>query len=438
MRNKRDDLYRLGNKSQRGNAMLGVIALALMSVLLCIAVFNNGRAVNEKVMLTNAADAAAYSGAVWAARNLNFMAYTNRAIFANHAVVGHLVSYMSWLRFYANFSDKVSLVLQFFPYLGKVIYEINKMIQEGKEFSEKVSAPLIVNSVTFVNNRYFDFQNLSRLQGVLTIQQIIDKTAKAYDSEVRVNHPSDFAEIAKELLSIKDLTDIVTIHHTDVGGLAKGMKMYWNYYTFTSQFTLGRDVEFNRKKRGLRMMDKTIFGMKTGNSIASSGLHQQNWFVKRDWTISAVVFDLFRKKGSTKINYHKDQIDWVATDYIQMRQVKKLFIKWKRILSTNATASEFSLTKKYKGFPGYQELSRDVAKDQRLQFVALTSKVYKPLSAMEAVKPDAQLQRLMALGKAEVFYRRPLKDKNFIKGFRKPPNTEYSNLFNPFWHARLI
>ena len=56
-------------------------------------VFNSGRAVNEKINLVNAADAAAYSGAQIAARQLNFMAYTNRAMIANEVSIGHMFSY---------------------------------------------------------------------------------------------------------------------------------------------------------------------------------------------------------------------------------------------------------------------------------------------------------------------------------------------------------
>src|SRR5687768_1271021 len=77
---------------QRGQ----IAPVALFGVLIASAVlvvmFNTGQKVTERSQVANAADAAAYSGAVWTARHLNFMAYTNRAMIANHAAVGHFVS----------------------------------------------------------------------------------------------------------------------------------------------------------------------------------------------------------------------------------------------------------------------------------------------------------------------------------------------------------
>src|SRR5215218_5215023 len=85
--------------SQRGQiapiALFGVLIASAVLVLM----YNAGQKVTEKSQVANAADAAAYSGAVWTARHLNFMAYTNRAMVANHVAVGHFVSYVSWVRY---------------------------------------------------------------------------------------------------------------------------------------------------------------------------------------------------------------------------------------------------------------------------------------------------------------------------------------------------
>lgn len=78
---------------QRGQALILVMALVVIASVVVFMVFNSGRAVNEKINLVNAADAAAYSGAQIAARQLNFMAYTNRAMIANELAIGHLYSY---------------------------------------------------------------------------------------------------------------------------------------------------------------------------------------------------------------------------------------------------------------------------------------------------------------------------------------------------------
>ena len=49
--------------------------------------FNTGQVVSRKLLLSDAADAAAYSGLLWQARALNFQAYTNRAMVANEVSI---------------------------------------------------------------------------------------------------------------------------------------------------------------------------------------------------------------------------------------------------------------------------------------------------------------------------------------------------------------
>lgn len=110
----------------RRSLQLGQIApVALFGVLIASAalmlMYNTGQKVTEKSQVANAADAAAYSGAVWTARHLNFMAYTNRAMIANHAAVGHLVSYVSWIRYIDDSIEYIDRITQFIPYVGQYV-----------------------------------------------------------------------------------------------------------------------------------------------------------------------------------------------------------------------------------------------------------------------------------------------------------------------------
>ena len=78
----------MNNKKNSGQALIAGMALLAIAGIMFFFIFNSGRAVNEKINLVNAADAAAYSGAQIAARQLNFMAYTNRVMIANEVAIG--------------------------------------------------------------------------------------------------------------------------------------------------------------------------------------------------------------------------------------------------------------------------------------------------------------------------------------------------------------
>ncbi|MBV1919493.1 MAG: hypothetical protein KUG73_02330, partial [Pseudomonadales bacterium] len=82
-------------RAYRGQTMIAGMGLMLVASSVIFMLFNSNRAVTEKINLVNAADAVAYSGALVASRELNFMAYTNRTMIANEVAIGHMVSFQS-------------------------------------------------------------------------------------------------------------------------------------------------------------------------------------------------------------------------------------------------------------------------------------------------------------------------------------------------------
>ena len=81
-----------------------VLPLGLVFLVICCAallfMFSAGKVVDEKLTVTNAADAAAYSAGIAHARSLNYEAYVNRAIIANELAIAQAVSMVSWVRYF--------------------------------------------------------------------------------------------------------------------------------------------------------------------------------------------------------------------------------------------------------------------------------------------------------------------------------------------------
>jgi hypothetical protein len=127
-----------------------IAPVALFGVLITSAVlvvmFNTGQKVTERSLVANAADAAAYSGAVWTARHLNFMAYTNRAMIANHVAVGHFISYVSWVRYINDSLQAIDRVTQWIPYVGQYVdlaEQISAQVRDATEQAAQITVPLI-------------------------------------------------------------------------------------------------------------------------------------------------------------------------------------------------------------------------------------------------------------------------------------------------------
>ena len=80
---------------------LAVVCLFVIALFYYFAVAS-GQMVGEKMRITNAADAAAYSAATVEARALNFSALANRAIVANQVAIAQAVSIASWTNYFAD------------------------------------------------------------------------------------------------------------------------------------------------------------------------------------------------------------------------------------------------------------------------------------------------------------------------------------------------
>ena len=81
---------------ERGSVLPLGIALLFLGALLSLRQFSVGELYSAKQRITTAADASAYSTALWQARVLNFHAYANRAILANEVAIAQAVTLVAW------------------------------------------------------------------------------------------------------------------------------------------------------------------------------------------------------------------------------------------------------------------------------------------------------------------------------------------------------
>ncbi len=129
-------------QAQRGQALvLGLVVLFFGTITLFY-LFSTGQISADKQRVTNAADAAAYSTALWRARALNYDAYANRAMIANEVAIAQTMTLVSEAQYLKNFAACLSLnagdtgatckahvayIVQFVPYFSAIasyIYDV--------------------------------------------------------------------------------------------------------------------------------------------------------------------------------------------------------------------------------------------------------------------------------------------------------------------------
>ena len=93
------------SRQQQGQAIIFVILFLGVVTLSLVFLYKAGKITSEKMQVQNAADAAAYSVSITEARDLNFMAYTNRAMVANEVAIGQMVGMASWATHWSSFES---------------------------------------------------------------------------------------------------------------------------------------------------------------------------------------------------------------------------------------------------------------------------------------------------------------------------------------------
>jgi hypothetical protein len=135
----------LNRKRQYGQAIYLALAAIVFLSLMTYATFNISQMTHAKSQTMNAADAGAYTVAVVVARDLNFKAYTNRAMVANHAVVGQLTSLASLSNMIYLASKDISYLkyLQSVPYVGPIFKTIADVFEEVMDVIESALWPAL-------------------------------------------------------------------------------------------------------------------------------------------------------------------------------------------------------------------------------------------------------------------------------------------------------
>jgi len=197
---------------QQGQIFPLSLAVLVIACVMFFVVFNSGRAVNEKINLVNAADASAYSGAQIAARHLNFMAYTNRAMIANEAAIGHLYSFqvetdllgklvMEGVNGGGFVGDLLRGILNIMlgglgSFLDLVAQVIMPIIDSSKVFTGMLSLMMDENNVTFANfqqQAYLDLIQRNQETGYTVVDETMAVVAASYLEQargsIRVNDP---------------------------------------------------------------------------------------------------------------------------------------------------------------------------------------------------------------------------------------------------------
>jgi hypothetical protein len=405
----------------QGQALVLTLAFVAAVVMCWLLVFNVGQVINAKLRLNNAADAAAYSAALWQARSLNYQAYLNRGIVANEVAIAQLVSLRSWSAYVDRLLNNVSLVANIVPPLGRAMHALSRTWQ-GVNSGLQSGLPALESGLSRWNvDVLLHAQALAQQQAVVAAADLAERTARANLPEARVSR----------------LTAALQVRN------AAGFTAY-------SQVRRHGDGEL---REYVRLLEDGRDGFSAGRNFDAVPSNPVATVPKRGGT------DLIGEYAWRGVDTLASHVNLVLTDF-------ELPVGWGAAESrhhaqirhgthggsrqANPRTTQLALAGSfarggYRGVPQFRDVRGTPDEETaRLRYhVALelprdavrTADSVLGVRALEdptGVRHDAGAQvtgPLLALGAAELYFRRP--------DARLDGRAERPSLFSPYWQARL-
>lgn len=385
-------------RNQRGQIMPLTLAGVVLAAILMIMLANLGNKVTEKSIVVNAADAAAYSGATWVAQHLNFMAYTNRAMIANHVGVGHFVAYMSWTRYIEDVSERIDEVGQFIPYINAVTEALEQSATLFRQLSE-LEGEIYVPLVDEVNQFYSAAQvEAHAFINPERVDAIMQAAAEELDPRIKINDLG-----ALDALNAVAATPILA---------AIGLQS-------TNLVTFAVPLEVDDRDGEIRNLVERTY---------RKGDMSREWLTDRGWKQS-IGINTAKKEFDTDHALTNDLGNWETDDELI---VETLFGFGPNIRLASGDASAREFRSEYKGIGRYYNLSEESPDHHFLPIIAYASKRQTEVKTTEVYEFRSTDIPISGLAIAQVEHHRP------DEGFKIIGGDEYANLYNPFWRARLV
>ncbi len=443
---------------QKGQAIVAALVIMLLSVSGLVLMYNTGQATSEKLKVVNAADAAAYSGSLWIARQLNFMAYTNRAMIANHVSVGHFVSFTSWIRNTEQNIVHLNRIATVFPPLRAFTQIARNVTRTYRNVTEQFGR-VYVPAVNLFNQGLYASQIAARVNlNGFVVNQVMRRTAGNYDDNIQVNDGDDLLELSQRSLRSGNTSRAARAAETVIGQF-EALFLFTDIYDAVNdrgraaglvETSLDSSEPWIRGNRGWRFcLDGTRCRRflpnhrlsKRGNTVHSvdGGTDQSR---RNDCSFFSRFF------GRNADNNGGEGLNWYSRDETQLEhvRVRRFRLRWSTIFRTCADANATEFSSSYRGIDNYYALRNQNREHQTLSIFAYATldanessvPVYHTFRETNPSDPQYEVKRRQAitsekttaLVEAQVFHGN---EEEFLLTDQA---SEYSNLFNPYWHAR--
>ena len=401
--------------SQKGQALLAVLAFTLILAITLVYLFNTSQLLAERAKAKVLADHAAFNTATKQAQLLNANAYMNKAKITNQLAIAQAVSVASWAEHFEPMPDNARII-NMIPYVGAQIHQGITQAKHQQLLNNMYLATLENEHKLVLKNSSIGARFDSNLGKTYPTRQFISRYSGAskdpYQGRLRMR---------EVLLNARD-------------DFTRSRRPSRN-----QSFTI---IPLPRVKLERRGGTELSDDMNQWKGVDTFSLHIQRWRRLRlrnyEYPIgygSAVA----SKSGDSDVNNRMGYSGASSINGRASRQANHTRPSW--------DSRNRSMMGEY-GVPEYWDLHKDelLGDSPSRQF---TISIFKSNNNLDTTSGISNFQvgdkvdiktssKITAFSTAEVYFERPLKDRNSNDSYLNNGRIEKASLFNPYWNVRLV
>jgi Putative Flp pilus-assembly TadE/G-like len=480
-------LYSEIHFKQKGQSLLWVLGFLATMAVTFAGVYSVGQTTSEKQKIVNAADAAAYTGAMVEARALNLTAYANRAEIANEVFIAQMVSLQSWVDYmetsagnWKTVAQVLSATVVLAPYAAPAA-SLLSAIESGLSAAATGLESTVPAAILAVEAYYTVMDNaLKAVFGYTGALNMALSTQSAADAVLAANVATQGGKLDSPPIAINKIAlgainamewqkafhrydsstggdagsatddgrrnakDILEISRDEFSTVRKGPEFPNPLAIFFGSVKLGGCpfLEFGVSRDGPTKLKnyERWEAQDTTEYYLSSGAKCKKTGIPMGWGRSTATNS--QDSGDIKTDVHEN------AGYLAHENVKQNS-GWsgvKALWDVSRDSNDYPVAA-FK--PGEETLTFTVAVAKRktdirnnehasLNFMN-TPNAASRLGAADA-KADYMDGQISAKSEAKVFFSRPAKNNQDFTGtrlFRQDDHKEIASLYNPYWQVRL-
>ncbi len=467
---------------QKGQSLLWVLGFLATMAVTFAGVYSVGQTTSEKQKIVNAADAAAYTGAMVEVRALNLTAYANRADIANEVFLAQMVSMQSWVDYMKTSAGNWKLVAEALSWIPGVaaVASALEAIESGLSTAADVMKDATMPAAIFAVEGYYTVMDnaLKTVFGTTGSLNMAFATQSAADAVLAANVATQGGKLDSAPVAINTIA---------LGAInAMEWKKAFHRYDSSTGGDAGsasddgrrnaRDIlvnsrdEFSSERKGPNGLFALFFG-----NLKVGGCPLPEFGVSRDGPTQLKKYERWEAQDTT---------EYYLTSGAKCKK-SSIPMGWGRSTAANeedagdmktephASAGELAYYEvkknaKWTGVKAFWDVSRDsndypVAAfkpgEETLTFTVAVAKrkaeirnnEHSSLNFMNTpnttsrlgsadAKADYMNDQISAKSEAKVFFSRPAKNNQDFTGtrlFREDDHKEIASLYNPYWQVRL-